>query len=94
MHSTGHITATELKEALEWINSNQFEDRMRRKVDYVSIFPAFKMADRNKSLTLEYDEFVDLLLREKILFAETLFSDADVDGNGKLTHNQVGRCKS
>ena len=86
---SGHVTATELKGALEWINAHPFGDRVGRKIDYLYILPAFKRADRNKSLTLEYDEFVDLLLREKLLFAETLFTHADTENSGKLSQKQV-----
>ena len=89
MFTIGHVTATELKEALEWINAHPFGERVGRKIDYVYILPAFKKADRNKSLTLEYDEFVDLMLREKLLFAETLFTTADAEKTGKLSQKQV-----
>ena len=43
----------------------------------------------DNSYTFEFDEFVKLMKHEKILFPEMLFQEADRDGSGLLTRDQL-----
>lgn len=71
---SGHITATELKKALEYMNQNPLGVRAPRKVDYSYVNTLLTKGDTDASLTLDYPEFCRLLNLERAVFAELNFS--------------------
>jgi len=79
---SGHVTTTELKNAFEWMNSNNFMGRSKRKVDYPYVNAILKRGDIDSSLTLDYPEFCKLMRMEKRLFAENAFSKFTIGAAG------------
>jgi len=73
---SGHVTTTELKNAFEWMNANNFMGRSKRNVSYPYVNAILKRGDVDSSLTLDYPEFCKLMRMEKRLFAEEAFSKA------------------
>jgi hypothetical protein len=80
--NSGHVTTTELKNAFEWMNKNNFMGRSKRNVSYPYVNAILKRGDVDSSLTLEYPEFCNLMRLEKRIFVEDAFA--------KLTHGQCG----
>jgi len=79
---SGHVTTTELKNAFEWMNRNNFMGRSQRKVDYPYVNAILKRGDIDSSLTLDYNEFCKLMRMEKRLFAEQAFAKFTVGAAG------------
>jgi len=71
---SGHVTTTELKNAFEWMNRNNFMGRSKRNVSYPYVNAILKRGDVDSSLTLDYQEFCKLMRMEKRLFAEDAFA--------------------
>merc|ERR1719259_1283920 len=71
---SGHVTTTELKNAFEWMNRNNFMGRSKRNVSYPYVNAILKRGDVDSSLTLDYHEFCKLMRMEKRLFAEDAFA--------------------
>jgi len=71
---SGHVTTTELKNAFEWMNRNNFMGRSKRNVSYPYVNAILKRGDVDSSLTLDYPEFCKLMRMEKRLFAEDAFA--------------------
>lgn len=67
---SGHLTATELKRGLEWMNRNALGGRGLREVTYPYVNDLFKKSDVDASLTLEFPEFCALMRLEKKIFLE------------------------
>jgi Ca2+-binding EF-hand superfamily protein len=63
--NTGHVTTTELKNALQWMNTNPFGDRKARDVDFGYVEDLRRKVDIDESYTFEFPEFVDLMKNEK-----------------------------
>jgi len=80
---SGHVTTTELKNAFEWMNKNNFMGRSKRNVSYPYVNAILKRGDVDSSLTLDYHEFCKLMRMEKRLFAEEAFAKA-VGGTASL----------
>merc|ERR1719516_925493 len=61
---SGHVTTTELKNAFEWMNANNFMGRSKRNVSYPYVNAILKRGDVDSSLTLDYPEFCKLMRME------------------------------
>ena len=88
-NNSGHVTATELLEMLQWMNENPFGERKKRLVDATYVEQLRLKYDLDHNLTFDFPEFINLMKGEKIAFAEMLFKEADASGQGKLTKDEV-----
>lgn len=77
--NSGHVTATELKGALEWMNENSFMGRADRQVSYPYVETILKRGDKDGSMTLDATEFCNMMRIERNVFTELAFAKSATD---------------
>jgi len=90
--SSGQISVGELKRIFDLLDANpDLKGRQPRNASQSYIDGVLKVADKDGSGALNFDEFLALMKAEKIEQTKEIFQQVDTDGSGKISGQELAK---